>query len=85
MISEAPIDVGSYHTHTIEPGGEIELSWEGGIDPRDLQLIEAAVADGQRSRVGLIVVENDEILIFEFAKHGIRDISSFSMRGGGKR
>ena len=85
VISEAPIDVGSYHTHTIEPGSEIELSWEGGIDPRDLQLIEAAVADGQRSRVGLIVVENDEILLFEVAKHGIRDISSFSMRGGGKR
>ena len=85
MISEAPMDVGSYHTHIIEAGDEIELSWEGGIDSRDLQLIESAVADGQRSRVGLIVVENDEILLFEVAKHGIRDVSSFSMRGGGKR
>ena len=85
VISEAPMDVGSYHTHIIEAGDEIELSWEGGIDSRDLQLIEAAVADGQRSRVGLIVVENDEILLFEVAKHGIRDVSSFSMRGGGKR
>ncbi|MEC8548324.1 MAG: hypothetical protein VXY31_03290 [Candidatus Thermoplasmatota archaeon] len=85
VISEAPMDVGSYHTHIIEAGDEIELSWEGGIDSRDLQLIESAVADGQRSRVGLIVVENDEILLFEVAKHGIRDVSSFSMRGGGKR
>ena len=85
VISEAPMDVGSYHTHIIEAGDEIELSWEGGIDSRDMQLIESAVADGQRSRVGLIVVENDEILLFEVAKHGIRDVSSFSMRGGGKR
>ena len=85
VISEAPMDVGSYHTHIIEAGDEIELSWEGGIHSRDLQLIESAVADGQRSRVGLIVVENDEILLFEVAKHGIRDVSSFSMRGGGKR
>ena len=85
VISEAPMDVGSYHTHIIEAGDEIELSWEGGIDSRDLQLIESAVADGQRSRVGLIVVESDEILLFEVAKHGIRDVSSFSMRGGGKR
>ena len=85
VISEAPMDVGSYHTHIIEAGDEIELSWEGGIDSRDLQLIESAVADGKRSRVGLIVVENDEILLFEVAKHGIRDVSSFSMRGGGKR
>ena len=85
VISEAPIDVGSYHTHVIEAGSEVELSWDGGIDPRDMQLIEAAIADGQRSRVGLVVVENDEILLFEVAKHGIRDISSFSMRGGGKR
>lgn len=85
VISEAPIDVGSYHTHVIEAGSEVELSWDGGIDPRDIQLIEAAIADGQRSRVGLVVVENDEILLFEVAKHGIRDISSFSMRGGGKR
>ena len=32
VISEAPMDVGSYHTHIIEAGVEIELSWEGGID-----------------------------------------------------
>ena len=48
VISEAPIDVGSYHTHVIEAGSEVELSWDGGIDPRDIQLIEAAIADGQR-------------------------------------
>ena len=28
VISEAPIDVGSYHTHTIEPGDEIELGMD---------------------------------------------------------
>ena len=30
------------------------------------------------------MVENDEVLLFEVTKHGIRDISSFNMRGGGK-
>ena len=84
LILEGPVDIGSYHTHTIEIGSEIEISREGGIGQPDLDLISSAVREGSRPRVGLIVVENDEVLLFEVTKHGIRDISSFNMRGGGK-
>ena len=31
-----------------------------------------------------MVVENDEILIFKVATHGIRDVSQFNLRGGGR-
>ncbi|NDB65331.1 MAG: hypothetical protein EB165_05305 [Euryarchaeota archaeon] len=85
VILEGPVDVGSYHTHTVEVGSEVEVSREEGIGQSDLDLIRSAIVDGIRPRVGLVVVENDEVLLFEVAKHGIRDVSSFEMRGGGKR
>jgi protein pelota len=70
VIKEAKIDIGSHHTHVISSGDEIELTQEGGLSRVDS---------------GLIVVENDEVLIFEVAVHGIRDVSQFNLRGGGKR
>ena len=51
----------------------------------DYALIKEAISSGTRARSGLIVVENDEVLIFEVANHGIRDVSQFNLRGGGKR
>ena len=69
VIVEGPVDIGSYHTHSIEIGSEIEISREGGIGQPDLDLISSAVREGSRPRVGLIVVENDEVLLFEVAKH----------------
>ena len=85
IIKEAKIDIGSHHTHVISSGGEIELTREGGLSRADYALIKEAISSGTRVRSGLIVVENDEVLIFEVANHGIRDVSQFNLRGGGKR
>ena len=85
VISEAKIDIGSHHTHVISPGSEIELTREGGLSRADKSLLKEALSAGRRPKCGLLVVESDEILVFEVASHGIRDVSQFSMRGGGKR
>ncbi len=85
VIKEAKIDIGSHHTHVISSGDEIELTREGGLSRADYALIKEAISSGSRARSGLIVVENDEVLIFEVATHGIRDVSQFNLRGGGKR
>ncbi|MBS65765.1 MAG: hypothetical protein CMA93_05535, partial [Euryarchaeota archaeon] len=82
---EAKIDIGSHHTHVISPGSEIELTREGGLSRADKSLLKEALSAGRRPKCGLLVVESDEILVFEVAAHGIRDVSQFSMRGGGKR
>lgn len=85
IIKEAKIDIGSHHTHVVASGDEIELTREGGLSKADTSLITEAITSGRKARSGLIVVENDEVLIFEVSTHGIRDISQFNMRGGGKR
>ena len=85
VITEAKIDIGSHHTHVISPGDEVEITREGGLPKADLNLLKETLAAGSRAKAGLIVVESDEILIFEVTARGIRDVSHFSMRGGGKR
>jgi mRNA surveillance protein pelota len=84
-IREAKIDVGLHHTHIISPGDEIELTFPGGLVKSDLNLLKETIKTGSKAKSGLIVVENDEIILFEVTSHGIRDLSQFSMRGGGKR
>ena len=85
IIKEAKIDIGSHHTHVISSGDDVELTREGGLSKADMSLIKEAITSGAKARSGLIVVENDEVLIFEVATHGIRDVSQFNLRGGGKR
>ena len=85
VISDAKIDIGNHHTHIIISGSEIEISREGGLSQVDIALLEKSFSLGKTVKSGLIVVENDEILIFEITQYGMRDISQFSMRGGGKR
>ena len=85
IITEAKIDIGSHHTHLINPGSEIELTRVGGLSRADISLLKGALSAGRRAKCGLVVVESDEILIFEVATHGIRDVSQFTMRGGGKK
>ena len=85
VITEAKIDIGSHHTHVISPGDEVEITREGGLPKADLNLLKETLAAGSKAKAGLIVVESDEILIFEVTARGIRDVSQFSMRGGGKR
>ena len=85
IITEAKIDIGSHHTHLISPGSEIELTREGGLSRADTSLLRESLSAGRRAKCGLVVVASDEITIFEVAAHGIRDVSQFSMRGGGKK
>ncbi|MBJ29229.1 MAG: hypothetical protein CMB61_04130 [Euryarchaeota archaeon] len=85
VIKEAKLDVGSHHTHVISPSDEIELTREGGLYRADKSLINDAISSTKKVRSGLMVVENDEVHIFEVASHGIRDVSQFNLRGGGKR
>mgnify|MGYP001196589728 FL=1 len=85
IIKDANFDIGSHHTHIISPGDEVELEFPGGFVKSDLSLLRETISSGSRAKSALIVVENDEIILFEVTSHGIRDVSQFSMRGGGKR
>ena len=86
IITEAAMDKGSHHTHAVGPRDELEISWTGGISESDRSLLAEAVKDGGRGRVAIAVVESDEILLFEVAQHGMRQVGdTFTLRGGGKR
>ena len=86
IISEAAMDKGSHHTHAVGPRDELEISWAGGISESDRSLLGEAMKDGGRGRVAIAVVESDEILLFEIAQHGMRQVGdTFTLRGGGKR
>ena len=85
IIRDANFDIGSHHTHIISPGVEVELEFPGGFLKSDLSLLRETISSGSKAKSALIVVENDEIILFEVTSHGIRDVSQFSMRGGGKR
>jgi mRNA surveillance protein pelota len=85
IISEAAFDKGSHHTHAVSPRDEVEITWTEGLGESDRSLIAESLKDSGRGRVAIIVVESDEILLFEVAQHGMRDVSMFTLRGGGKR
>ena len=84
-IKEAKIDIGSHHTHVISLGDEVEITRQGGFKKSDIALLKQGFDEQLRTKAGLIVIENDEVMIFQVSSHGIRDISHFSLRGGGKR
>ncbi|MDE0707478.1 MAG: hypothetical protein OSB33_00865 [Candidatus Poseidoniales archaeon] len=86
IIDVADIDKGSHHTHAVSPRDELEITWRGGISESDRSLLAEAVQDSGRGRVAIAVVESDEILLFEIAQHGMRQVGdTFTLRGGGKR
>jgi stalled ribosome rescue protein Dom34 len=85
IIRDANFDIGSHHTHIISPGDEVELEVPGGFVKSDLSLLNETISSGKKAKSALIVVENDEVILFEVTSHGIRDVSQFTMRGGGKR
>tara|TARA_B100001123_G_scaffold413033_1_gene510979 strand:+ start:440 stop:1507 length:1068 start_codon:yes stop_codon:yes gene_type:complete len=84
IISEAAFDKGSYHTHVIQIGDEINLSMDGSWPTEDIQLINSAKKHSSTSKVAIVVTELDEILLYEVTTHGLRDVATFTMRGGGK-
>ena len=77
VISEAKIDIGSHHTHIIAPGDEVEISFEGGLPEVDRELVKSALAAGTQPKAGLVVVENDEVLIFESQDMGLETFLRF--------
>jgi protein pelota len=86
IICEAKMDKGSHHTHAVGPRDEIEISWPGEIPETDRSLLAESLQEGGRGRVAIAVVESDEILLFEIAQHGMRQVGdTFTLRGGGKR
>ena len=84
IIHEAAFDKGSHHTHVVQIGDEIKLSINGEWPYEDIQLINAARNHSKSSKVAIIVAEMDEIILFLVTMHGMKDIATFSMRGGGK-
>lgn len=84
IIHEAAFDKGSHHTHIVHVGDEVKITIEGEWPNEDLQLINSAKKHSNSSKVAIIVTELDEILLYEITTHGLRDIATFTMRGGGK-
>ncbi|MBS72274.1 MAG: hypothetical protein CMO20_04905 [Thermoplasmata archaeon] len=85
VICEAPIDKGSFHTHNVGLGDEVEMIAHQGWSLHDEKLLSEAVREGGRAKVGIVVVENDEVNLYQIASHGMRDLATFTLRGGGKR
>ena len=85
IIIEAPIDQGSHHTHSVELFSEIELKWQNTIPLEDRELLKKTADSGSKAKVLLIVVENDEIQLFEVTANGLKEGALFNLRGGGKR
>ena len=64
-IVQAPMDIGSHHTHLIEVGDEIELAANEPFPDFDATLLKDAVDSSNKSNIAVVVVENDEIILFE--------------------
>ena len=84
IIEEAKFDHGSHHTHLVEVGDEIELTSQSGFPLVDRELISDAVSSSGKPKVAIIVVENDEAILFEITGRGIREVHTWTRRGGGK-
>ena len=84
IIDEAQIDKGSHHTHIVEPRDEIELFSALGFPKVDHDLVKEACASSGQTKVVIIMVEADEVVLFELSSRGMREVSMWTMRGGGK-
>ena len=84
IIQEAHFDIGSHHTHIVEVRDEIELTSEKEFPKVDHDLIAQACSNSGKAKVVIIVVESDEAILYEVTGRGIREVSTWTMRGGGK-
>tara|TARA_B100001996_G_scaffold342165_1_gene296630 strand:+ start:19 stop:1083 length:1065 start_codon:yes stop_codon:yes gene_type:complete len=84
-IEQAPVDIGSHHTHLVEVGDELEIHSSRGFPEYDRLLLTETMTTDKKSNVSIIVVENDEIVLFEVTRRGLREGATWTMRGGGKR
>lgn len=84
IIEEAQFDLGSHHTHIIEVRDEVEITSNEAFPSIDVDLISQACNDTGRAKVVIMVVESDEAIMFEASGRGLREVSTWTMRGGGK-
>ena len=84
IIEEAHFDIGSHHTHVVEVRDEIELTSLKEFPKVDHDLISQACSNSGKAKVVIIVVESDEAILYEITGRGIREVSTWTMRGGGK-
>ncbi|MEC9118466.1 MAG: hypothetical protein VX854_02925 [Candidatus Thermoplasmatota archaeon] len=85
IIIDAPIDKGKHHTHSIELHSEILLTWNEIIPVEDKELLKKSADIGAKAKVLLVVVETDEVQLFEVTPNGLKEGAQFNLRGGGKR
>ena len=84
IIEEAQFDQGSHHTHIVEVRDEVELTSSHQFPSVDQDLIRQACADSGKAKVVILVVEMDEAILYEVSSRGVREVSTWTMRGGGK-
>ena len=84
IIEEAQFDHGSHHTHIVELRDEVELTSNHQFPSVDHDLIRQACANSGKAKVVIIVVEADEAILYEVSSRGVREVSTWTMRGGGK-
>lgn len=77
-VIKSGVDIGSYHTLNIEAGSELSIikRWR----PDELQRIEEAVAESNRPRVVLALVEEGEATIGVLRQFGVQTVAE--IRGG---
>ena len=85
IITEAQMDVGSHHTHNINILDDIELTSHIPFKNTDSTLLQQAIDSSNQVQVALAVIENDEIILFYVTPRGLKESTTWTMRGGGKR
>ena len=85
IIRQAPIDIGSHHTHVVTLGDEVTIINESGFSSHDEALLDNAVRTSNTPQVALLVVEQDEMILYFITNRGLRESAQWTMRGGGKR
>ena len=85
IIEEAQFDLGLHHTHIIEVNDEIEITSLTPFDATDIDLLIESEKASKAVQVALLVVENDEMILYFITGRGLRESAMWTMRGGGKR
>lgn len=84
IIEEAQFDKGSHHTHIVQIGDEVEIIDMRGFPKTDYDLINQAAKSSGNTKAAIVVVESDEVVLYHLTGRGIREVSQWTMRGGGK-
>lgn len=85
IIEEAAFDVGMHHTHVVEIRDEVVLKAHPMLSQLDADLLRQSANASSQAQVALLVVENDEMILYFVTGRGLRESATWTMRGGGKR